>query len=300
MLPIFAALAAALAFAAPAAQAEQIIGLTNTDALFSFDSTNPLVISTPVPVTGLQPSETILGIDYRPATGQLYGLGSTSRLYVLDTNTGAATQVGSAGAFTLSGTSFGFDFNPSVDRIRVVSNINQNLRLNPNDGTLTAADAALTPASAQAAAPTVSGAAYTNNLPGASPTTLYVIDYTNDQLMLQGGINGSPSPNGGVLTSVGSLGIDATSEIGFDISGATGVAYASITPQILSFVRPNLGGVITTGLYTVDLNTGAVTSVGDIGGLLVNDISVVPTPEPASLALLAGAAPLLLARRRKH
>jgi hypothetical protein len=30
---------------------------------------------------------------------------------------GAATQVGTAGAFTLSGTNFGFDFNPIPDRI---------------------------------------------------------------------------------------------------------------------------------------------------------------------------------------
>jgi len=49
-------------------------------------------------ITGLQAGETVLGFDYRPATGGLYAIGSTSRLYLINGTTGAATQVGSAGA----------------------------------------------------------------------------------------------------------------------------------------------------------------------------------------------------------
>ena len=50
-----------------------------------------------------------------------------------------------APAFTpaLSGTAFGFDFNPTVDRIRVVSDTGQNLRLNPDTGAVAAVDGAL-------------------------------------------------------------------------------------------------------------------------------------------------------------
>ncbi|MEJ7701366.1 MAG: DUF4394 domain-containing protein [Pyrinomonadaceae bacterium] len=87
-------------------------------------------------ITGLAAGENILGIDFRPATGQLYALGSSSRIYIINPRTGVATAVGAAGAFTLMGTDFGFDFNPTVDRIRIVSNTGQNLRVNPNDGTL--------------------------------------------------------------------------------------------------------------------------------------------------------------------
>src|SRR5438045_1082868 len=101
---------------------------------------------TSVPVIGLQGGESLVGIDVRPANQVLYGIGSSSRLYTIDPLTGVATQVGAAGAFTLNGTSFGTDFNPVPDRIRVVSNTGQNLRINPNDGTLAATDTAISPA----------------------------------------------------------------------------------------------------------------------------------------------------------
>lgn len=114
---------------------QTIYGVTVFNNLVSFERASPTTIYSRVPMTGLQPSEQILGIDFRPANGLLYGLGSTSRLYTINTATGVATQVG-AGQFSplLSGADFGFDFNPSVDRIRVVSNTDQNLRLNPDTG----------------------------------------------------------------------------------------------------------------------------------------------------------------------
>src|SRR5437867_1935256 len=124
-------------------RAELIYAVTTANVLLSFDSATPGTVTTIGPITGLQIGENVLAIDLRPATGQLYALGSTSRLYTINTTTAVATQVGSAGAFTLSGTFFGFDFNPVVDRIRVVSDSDQNIRLNPNDGTLTATDVSL-------------------------------------------------------------------------------------------------------------------------------------------------------------
>ena len=79
----------------------------------------------PVAITGLVGGETIVGIDRRPANGGLYGVSSANRVYFINSTTGAATQVGADGAFTLNGTSFGFDFNPTVDRIRVTSNVDR-------------------------------------------------------------------------------------------------------------------------------------------------------------------------------
>src|SRR5258706_808360 len=99
----------------PSAHAATVYGLTTTNGLVRFDSSTPGTVSGAVPVTGLQVGESLLGIDFRPATGQLYGLGSCRRLYFIKPLSGAATQVGSSGAFTLNGTSFGFDFNPTVD-----------------------------------------------------------------------------------------------------------------------------------------------------------------------------------------
>lgn len=265
------------------AEAEFLTGLTTTGNLVRFDSATPGTISSTVAITGLQSGETLLGIDRRPANGILYGLGSTSRLYSINTTTGAATQVGSSGAFTLSGTAFGFDFNPVPDRIRVVSTDTTNLRLNPNDGTLAGTDTPLAYAAGDSGAgltPRVVGSAYTNNFDGAAVTTLFGIDSNRDVLVMQGGPDGAPSPNGGVLTTIGSgLGFNTADLVGFDISGISGVAYASLTPVT--------GG--PSQLFTINLTTGTGTLVGTIGtGLTLTDLAadVATVPEPASLTLL--------------
>ena len=101
-------LLAFVAVARPAA-ASTIYGLTVNNGLITFDSATPGTISTIGPISGLQAGEFVLGIDFRPATGGLYGLGSNSNLYLINPLTATATQVGSSGAFILSGTAFGFD-----------------------------------------------------------------------------------------------------------------------------------------------------------------------------------------------
>jgi hypothetical protein len=213
-----------------------VFGLNSANQIVRFNSATPGTVTVVGTISGLQAGETILATDFRPANGQLYALGSSSRLYTINLTTGAATQVGTAGAFTLSGTEFGFDFNPTVDRIRVISNTGQNLRLNPNDGTLSATDGTLNPATTGATA-----AAYTNNFAGATTTTLYVIDTNADALFIQN------PPNAGTLIRVGALGVDASGLNGFDID-ANGTAYATLT----------VGG--TTRLYTINLTTGAATA----------------------------------------
>jgi hypothetical protein len=262
-----------------------LIVLTNAqNQLLTIDSATPGTISSTVGITGLQGGESILGIDFRPATGVLYGLGSTSRLYTINTATGAATQVGSAGAFTLSGTSFGFDFNPTVDRLRVIGNTGQNLRLNPNDGTLAATD---TPINGGPTA--LVGSAYTNNFAGASSTSLYGIDANADSLYL------SSNPNGGTYGLVGPLGLNAIANLGFDI-GSDGIAFAAIQTQTVA------AAVGAAGLYTINLGTGAATLVGQIGpsGQDITGLAIVLTPEPATFGLMGlGTAGLLYFARRR-
>jgi hypothetical protein len=65
-----------------------LYGVTTTNQLVRFDSATPGTVVAVGAITGIQGGETILGIDFRPATGQLYALGSTSRLYTIDTATG--------------------------------------------------------------------------------------------------------------------------------------------------------------------------------------------------------------------
>jgi len=114
--------------------------LTTANQIVTFDTATPGTLTSIVAVTGLQPSENALAIDLRPATGQIYLLGSSSRVYVVNPVTGIAVAVGVPFTPALSGTSFGFDFNPVVDRIRVVSDTGQNLRLNPDTGAVAGTD----------------------------------------------------------------------------------------------------------------------------------------------------------------
>jgi hypothetical protein len=217
---------------APATAGFSVLALTTGNQLIRFNSNRANApIGAAVTITGLQTGENILGIDFRPATGELFGLGSTSRLYIINPATGAATQVGAAGGFTLAGTSFGFDFNPVPDRIRIVSDTGQNLRANPTDGTAIV-DGALNPGT-----PSVTAAGYTNSVPGATTTTLYVIDTGSDTLNIQN------PPNNGTLVPVGALGFDATGVNGFDIANAGNVALAALQAN----------GTTTSGLYSINL-----------------------------------------------
>jgi len=234
-----------LAFAAiiPAAHAEVAFGITVDNRLVRFDTANPTVLMSSHAITGMTPFELALGIDFRPATGELYAVGSSNILYKLNSGTGAATAVGAAFSPALSGVEFGFDFNPTVDRIRMTSDNGQNLRLHPVTGQVVAVDGALNYVAGDpnfGQAPRVVASAYTNNFPGATTTTLYNLDSRLDILVRQ------TPPNAGGLNTVGSLGMDISSLAGFDISGATGTAYAAVVRD----------GDFRSWLGRIDLSTG--------------------------------------------
>jgi Domain of unknown function (DUF4394)/Bacterial pre-peptidase C-terminal domain len=238
-------------------------GLADNNSLVAFD-TDKLDKAVSLAVTGLTAGETLRGIDFRPANGKLYGLSSTSKLYTIDLATGAAAAV-SATPFSpaLTGTNAGFDFNPVVDRLRVVTDADENLRLNPDTGL--AVDADLVTAGTQldtplayfagdanfGANPSVTAAAYTNNFAGTASTTLYGIDTTLDRLVRQGSQDGVPtSPNGGSLFTIGALGVDLGATTGFDISTDLfgNLAYAASGSTV----------------YSINLTTGAATSLGTV------------------------------------
>jgi hypothetical protein len=239
---------------------QTIYALTTSDRLVRFSSADACAITSEVAVTGLGIGETLLGIDVRPATAQLYGLGSSSRLYTIDPATGAATALGS-GPFSpaLGGDAFGFDFNPTVDRIRVVSNTGQNLRLNPVTGTVAATDFALAYASTDANAgesPSIIGAAYTNpdNDP-ATGTLLYDIDRQLGALTTQN------PPNDGTLNTLGTLGVKLNDLAGFDIA-PSGIAYAVLKVTGKDQPKHTCGN---SDLYTINLQSGAATRIGSVG-----------------------------------
>jgi len=230
--------------------------------LLTFGSENPQTVRS-VAVTGLQGNESLSGIDFRPVDGGLYAVGTSSRIYRVDTLSAVATAVGTT-AFNpaLASGTLGFDFNPTVDRIRVHAVTGQNLRLNPVTGATAAVDTALTYTDAPAGTqPQITGTAYTNSVAGATTTVLFGIDSNRDVLTL---VN---APNGGRMTTVGPLGVNTSEDVGFDIVGpdAAREVYASLT----------VGG--RSELYTINLTTGAATRVARIGGpAAVRGIAVAP------------------------
>jgi len=216
--------------------------------LDKFSTSNPETVISSANITGLQAGEKILGIDFRPATGQLYGLGSNSRLYTINPSTGVATFVaalttvpmGSTTAVPLSleGTSFGFDFNPVVDRIRIVSNTGQNLRANPITG-LTLVDGRINPQPAS-----VNGVAYDNNdNDPATGTALYALDILTDQ---EFEIN---PPNNGTLVEPLDIKLKIEGDGGFDIAPRN----ANVTTDIgLAIYEVNKKST----LFRIDVETG--------------------------------------------
>ncbi len=267
-----------------------VFAVTDTNELLRFDSAAPTTPVTIGTISGLQMGEQIQGIDFRPATGQLYALGivdgmttDEGRIYTIDIFTGAATQVGTAPFSTTltDSADWGFDFNPVPDRIRIVNDGDQNLRAHPDTGALAATDTTLVYAVGDAnngADPAIVGSAYSNNVGGAVATTLYSIDFNGNRLVRQGGVEGSPSPNGGLLNTVGSLGVTlATSNVGLDIDSHTGRAFAAM----------NVSGA--TRFYAINLTNGAATEVATIGdgSFVVRDIAVINQPAASTATLYA-------------
>lgn len=276
--------AAALAGAAAGgADAANVQTLAAGNTLVTFNSATPGTIASSVAISGVTAGTTLRGIDYRPASPRvLYAISNVGQLYAINARTGSATSVGTPALPPIS--SIGFDFNPTVDRIRVVTQIGQNVRINPDTGALAATDGALAYSVLDGSTgqiPTVAGAAYTNNVAGATSTTLYVIDTRGGlaaaRLATQG--KGTVSPNSGTLFTVGSTGVTTASSVGFDIS-RDGVAYATLTDPVTG----------TTSLYTINLATGAATSLGALSGNKTYDGLAVELASFASMGATANQA----------
>ncbi len=261
-----AASAAAIS-SAKAAASETIVGLTANNSLITFSSSKPNQTSREVQITGLMSGENVVGIDFRPSDltggadiGKLYGLTDDSRVCTINPTTGVASMcvalVDGVGApVLLTGTSFGVGFNPVVDRLRIHSDSDQNLRVNVESG-VTIRDGALMYTAGDPNAgdnPAVTATAYTNNdTTAATGTELYAIDVTQDVLVEFGAPTATTGPNSGQLLTVGSLGVNAGSSAGIDISVTSSIAYAALSTSS--------SGKST--LYSINLDTGAATKIG--------------------------------------
>jgi hypothetical protein len=154
----------------------------------------------------------------------------------------------------LEGSAFGIDFNPTVDRLRIVSDTGQNLRVNVDTGAALV-DGALSytaPPTTPVTATGVIGAAYTNNDGDASTsTTLFNIDAALDQVVIQA------PPNNGGLNPTGKLGADVGARGDLDIHSTV---RSGVTVAVSAHAALEVGG--TSRFHTVDLLTGRATDRG--------------------------------------
>ena len=224
-----------------------LVATTNQNQLLRFNANNPDRIRDIQAITGLPAGVSLKGIDFRPKTGDLYGVGSDSVVYRVNPYTGIAIAEGPAFTPALRGKAFGVDFNPVVDKIRVVSDDRQNLRLNVDEGTVLMADKDLNPGLPMVVAAGYENSSFSFTQPLA--TTLRVIDAANDMLFTQA------PPNDGTLTNGKKLGVDVGLNAGFDIAGDDNLGFLS-----------NASSGRGTSLYTVDVQTGKTKSLGRIGG----------------------------------
>ena len=260
-------------------------GVTENQFLVSWDAASPENLLSGTAISGLQNNEQILGIDFRPENNLIYAVGSSNQLYTIGLD-GTATTVGPSFSIGLDGSSFGYDFNPTIDRSRIDTNTNNNYVVNPNDGGITqVADVFYPNGDANFGAdPNISHIAYTNSVSGATSTQLFGIDTGLDLLVTQANSQGT-------LGTVGHLGIDITEIGGFDIAGVSGIAYGAF--QSTSKSR--------SSFYTLDLSTGSTTLIGEVGGgSLITALTVQSTvvPEPSALLGMVAVSICLMSRRR--
>lgn len=222
--------------------------LTSTGRILGFDTSDPRRIDSEVSVSGLPADESLVQLDYRPATGQFYCLTNRKRLCTVDPRSGAVSIVNATAISTADLVNPVIDFNPVVDRLRVIAN-EQNLRVNPATGLREGADTAPFYDDGDVnddRAPQLAAIAYDQNRSGSSTTTLFGLDVTSRSLVRVGSRNGSPdSPNTGRLFTVGQLPVSFTSSAGFDIEPDGDTAYAALT-----------GGGAGAVLYRVNLSNG--------------------------------------------
>lgn len=273
---------AALAGAAGSAQAQLLVGLTSSHQITRFDAQTPGV-STSVAITGLAAGDRFVGIDLRPSNNTLYGLTFSNQLYTVNEITGAATFVAALSSAAVSGTQgWGIDFNPVADyagaaSLRLVGSAGGNFAVNASTGAVTTATPVATG---------YTGVAYTNSSTTGAPATtgLYYLNSASDTLGFASTGFNNPS-----IGSVGSLGVNVLNANGFEVM-ANGMAYAALNVD---------DGSLATGLYGINLMTGAATLLGQYNGTL-SGLTVSAVPEPGSYALMLAGLALVgsIARRR--
>jgi hypothetical protein len=263
------ALAAAL-LAAPAAQAADLSSVAGY-ALAGDGATLITMASIASPGAAMTHAlETPLrAIAYRPVTGQLLGF-ADGAIFEVDPMSGALTDLGATfmDDATIGEGAVAFDFNNQIDAVRLVGADGSNLVYFAEgfgDGDERAnsvrrfTDAFYVDGDANAGAtPQVFANAYTNAIAGetAPSTAQYALDAGTDALV-------TLANNAGELATVGMLTVDGAAVDVTDLGGFDIVSPEEGTDMALAILQ--IEGEGSAGLYEVDLGSGALTALGELG-----------------------------------
>ncbi|MCB5184022.1 DUF4394 domain-containing protein [Methylobacillus gramineus] len=284
------ALTLSLGFIALPAHAVSLVALNSNNQIGIFDSASALIDTSAFnTISGAAAGESFIGIDLRPSDNQIYGITATNKIFTIDAVTGSSTFVANLSSNIVSTSKgYGIDFNPVADRtpnasLRLVSSTGDNYAINVTTGAVTTA----TSISAG-----FSAVAYTNSDPSVSDapasTGLYYLNSADNTLSFA-----ATGFNNPTLTNIGSLGVDALSANGFELLNS-GSAYAAINYD---------DGLLKTGLFSIDLNTGLATEsarfIGTINGLTLAAVAAVPEPGTYAM-ILAGLGLIGFQARRKR
>lgn len=281
------------AFASPAGAAT-VFGLVGNDRIVTFDAANPGAITSNFAIAGLGAGEVLTGIDIRPLDGLIYTVSTSGNVYRLTRDTAgyAAALTGVVTTFPfpgapvpITGGNFGIDFAP-FDRIRLVSDLDQNLRINPLNGG--AAIDGLIGDGAGGRPYDLIGVAFTNGTGAGS--IFYAIDGASSSLRRSLGPGAgfaNTNLSGATFDPLG-IGLTSQSRVGFDILFSGGVNRAFLSAD--------------DSFYDVDLDTGRASLIGGIGIANIRGITTA-VPEPSTwltMILGFGAIGTALRRRRKR
>ena len=280
--------AATLGLCSAGVGAVPLLGLTSANELARIDTTD-IAAATRTAITGLDAGDRFVGIDLRPSNNMVYGITQSNKLYTLNAMTGAASFVASLSSPVVQmSQGYGIDFNPVADfagatSLRFTSSGGSNFAINANTGVVGNLAGMI--------APGFSAVAYSNStiLPTMAPpsTALYYINSATDMLSVATGAFNAPT-----ITTIGALGIDVLNANGFELL-ADGRAFAALNVDANSS--------LVTGIYGIDLGSGAATLIGSYNGTL-SGLTLAPVPEPGTWATLAmglGALGFIARRRRR-